>query len=73
MVDSPDVIPANPAYGRAVSRNPTGTPNAYVPPAHINSPKFAGPAAEKFERWNPNGNNGKSNSNGPAKDDLDLK
>jgi NADH:ubiquinone oxidoreductase subunit len=63
---------ANPTYVRAVTRNRTGTPNAYVPTAHRNSGRSSGPAPSKFQSWDPNAT-AKSGEKPGLKDVLDLK
>lgn len=73
MNDSPDAVPPNPVYAREVTRNMTGTDQAYVPSAHRNAAQSSGPAKEKYESWVPQ-NKGKGvDSPVGSKDVLDLK
>lgn len=61
----------DPSYVRPVTRNLTGTARAYVPTAHRNSGRSAGPAPSKFQSWDPSG--GAKERKAGLKDVLDLK
>lgn len=59
-----------PMYQTPSAGNPTGTPDAYVPPHHRLSKKFEGNASEKYEPWSPKGTAKKEDSGDSV---LDLK
>jgi NADH:ubiquinone oxidoreductase subunit len=71
MTDDVGDVKSDPSYVRPVTRNLTGTPAAYVPPAHRNSGRSKGAVPSKFQSWDPS-----SPPEVPAaglKDVLDLK
>lgn len=72
MVDDVDAVPPAPVYGRPVTRNLSGTPQAYVPTAHRNSGKSEGAQKPKYEAWEPQGES-KGKPTAGMKDVLDLK
>lgn len=70
---SPTITPLpEPSYKTPAMGNPTGTSNAYVPSHHRLHKRTEGPAAEKFEAWNPHAPHQRSSSR-PQPDVFDLK